>query len=51
MHEHIQIYMHPRRQETDKYLTAILNGIIRYKKCYYLCVSGPAVITEYGAKK
>lgn len=28
MHAHIQIYKHPRRQETGKFITAALTGII-----------------------
>jgi hypothetical protein len=50
MHAHIQIYMNPRRQETGKFVTAILTGIIRNKNYYYQCVSGPAVITEFATR-
>ena len=50
MHAHSQIYMHPRRQETGKFVTAILTGIFRNKKYYCQRVSGP-VITEFAARK
>jgi hypothetical protein len=42
--------MHPLRQETGKFITAILTGIIRNKNYYYKRVNGPAVITEFAAR-
>jgi hypothetical protein len=51
MRAHIQIYKHPRRQETDKFVTAVLTvNYFKIKQYYYQRISGPAVFTQFAAR-